>query len=609
MAVARPPALAAGALLFMFLCLDISSVSLSREHGGLATATFANHEYQPTGASRVLLKQNRKKTDLPSCDEVADPKAVPGVDCRLPVNEAGDHDEDHDRDDLHQNEPREEGDENGDHDHDEDGDDEHGDDDEDDLVTENMLQHEKEHDHGEVAHDHTNHEHGEEFMEFLSFLGEEEPLGHAMELLGVAKGAVIGGDMVERLLAALSGEKEEADHAHGHDHGDGNDHKDEIAVRLTAEQLIDRYGTDEGLTEDGLDDACLAILACQVDERCALGKDEDTNEEEDKDDLTELKSIVSGVLFVEVLMGGVIPYLLRFLPGQEWYISLINTFSGGVILATGLVHLVPEVIEEQFEVDLPNEYPLGMVMMAAGFLLVFFLEHILFDGHSHEDPDKRTALDHYQSGITTVELRIMQSGKICTDKASGLDTRSSLGNDSGRTPVSIDKNTTGIAGFLLDHKNAVILLLALTAHGLLEGFVVGFQDDRHKLLILFASVASHKGAAAMALSSRFLKTGATFLQAFSFVFVFSLMGPLSIFLGTILNDVPSMLHLILNGLASGTFIYIGAYEVVHEEFSDGHKSKGSRLSGRSQHTIKFLSMVLGMVAISLLALIPHEHTD
>ena len=93
------------------------------------------------------------------------------------------------------------------------------------------------------------------------------------------------------------------------------------------------------------------------------------------------------------------------------------------------------------------------------------------------------------------------------------------------------------------------------------------------------------------------------------MFVFSLMGPLSIFLGTILNDVPSMVHLILNGLASGTFVYIGAYEVVHEEFSDGHKSKGIRMSGRSQRTIKFLSMVLGMVAISLLALIPHEHTD
>ena len=93
------------------------------------------------------------------------------------------------------------------------------------------------------------------------------------------------------------------------------------------------------------------------------------------------------------------------------------------------------------------------------------------------------------------------------------------------------------------------------------------------------------------------------------MFVFALMGPLSIFLGTVLDDVPSMVHLILNGLASGTFVYIGAYEVVHEEFSDGEKPRAIAMSRRLQRTFKFLSMVLGTIAIALLALIPHEHTD
>lgn len=61
-----------------------------------------------------------------------------------------------------------------------------------------------------------------------------------------------------------------------------------------------------------------------------------------------LKSIASGVLFVEVLLGGTIPYIMRYLPGQEWYISLLNTFSGGVILATGkqpLSHAIENYIE------------------------------------------------------------------------------------------------------------------------------------------------------------------------------------------------------------------------------------------------------------------------
>ena len=65
-----------------------------------------------------------------------------------------------------------------------------------------------------------------------------------------------------------------------------------------------------------------------MDGRCALGEEEIIiDEKEDKDDLTVLKAIAGSVLFVEVLIGGVIPCLLRYFPGQELYISLLNRLS------------------------------------------------------------------------------------------------------------------------------------------------------------------------------------------------------------------------------------------------------------------------------------------
>lgn len=335
----------------------------------------------------------------------------------------------------------------------------------------------------------------------------------------------------------------------------------------------------------------------------------EVEEDNDKEELFGMKAIVSAVVFVEVCAGSVVPYALKYLPAADYYIGLLNTFSGGVILATGLIHLVPEVIEEQFEVDLPNEYPLGMVMMTGGFLLVFFLEQIVFGGHDHAETSSKAPLGRNASGVTTMELKIMQSGKICTDKASGLDTRSSdctIEYGSGRLPLP-GPPEGAVSRFIFENKEGLILLMALSAHGLLEGLVVGFQDDRKTLLILFASIASHKFAAAMALSSRFMKNGAVFLKAFFFVFLFSLLGPFSIMLGTVLHGVPALVHLILNGLASGTFVYIGAYEVVHEEFSMDEKS--TSMSARSQRAVKFVSMVLGVVLISLIALIPHEHED
>lgn len=119
---------------------------------------------------------------------------------------------------------------------------------------------------------------------------------------------------------------------------------------------------------------------------------------------------------------------------------------------------------------------MGMVMMTSGFLLVFFLEQIMFDGHDHDVPVRRNPLDTGASGITTMELKIMQSGKVVTDKTGGLDTRSSLNlSDVWHPPMPGRQKPTGIASFLQDSKNGLILLVALLAHGLLEGFVVGFQ--------------------------------------------------------------------------------------------------------------------------------------
>lgn len=87
---------------------------------------------------------------------------------------------------------------------------------------------------------------------------------------------------------------------------------------------------------------------------------------------------------------------------------------------------------------------------------------------------------------------------------------------------------------------------------------------------------------------------------------------MSILIGISLNDVPVRTNLILTALATGTFLYIGAYEVINEEFQDSNHGKpdefaDSRLSKRAVRHIKFAAIVAGLVMISLVALIPHEH--
>lgn len=86
--------------------------------------------------------------------------------------------------------------------------------------------------------------------------------------------------------------------------------------------------------------------------------------------------------------------------------------------------------------------------------------------------------------------------------------------------------------------------------------------------------------------------------------VFATIAPLGILSGVWVSDVPDLVLLILNGLATGTFIYIGAYEVISDEF--GH----NRGVGANDKYIvhKYVAVVFGVFLMSMLQLIPHEHS-
>lgn len=54
-------------------------------------------------------------------------------------------------------------------------------------------------------------------------------------------------------------------------------------------------------------------------------------------------------------------------------------------MCAGLIHLVPHVVEYEAEVDSIGDYPVGLLVVTLSFSLVFYIEHILVDVHSHSE--------------------------------------------------------------------------------------------------------------------------------------------------------------------------------------------------------------------------------
>jgi len=72
----------------------------------------------------------------------------------------------------------------------------------------------------------------------------------------------------------------------------------------------------------------------QLDHTCHLG-DAPAPAHPDGTVSTQLRTIVAIGLGLEALLGIYIPIMLRSVAGYEWWLSLLNCFSGGVFVAAG----------------------------------------------------------------------------------------------------------------------------------------------------------------------------------------------------------------------------------------------------------------------------------
>ena len=126
-------------------------------------------------------------------------------------------------------------------------------------------------------------------------------------------------------------------------------------------------------------------------------------------------------------------------------------------------------------------------------------------------------------------------------------------------------------GFLLllflEHLNhaikthiALLTLLMLSIHSLLEGAAVGLSQDFLTSFMIFIAIIAHKGAASFALSINLNRSSLPRVLTWTGFAFFALMTPLGIFAGdwvTTATQVNALLTPTFTALAAGTFLYIG----------------------------------------------------
>ena len=259
-----------------------------------------------------------------------------------------------------------------------------------------------------------------------------------------------------------------------------------------------------------------------------------------------------------------VPLKSRKMTENKVALGLANAFSGGVFLSLAFGHLIPECVHGLDKSQFPEVAPYLLVL--AGYLLIFFVEKVAFDAHG--------ALHELEQGGG--------KGQAAAVVANGSH-KPAGSNSHRRTPSEVAR----LEGTSSSGRSAVILLGALAVHSVLEMMALGLADSFEDCALLTLSIALHQPAESIALLVAFLKSGMAESHIIQYLSVFSCMGPIGVALGMAVNEFAApAVDSIMLALVAGTFVYVGATEVIPEEWEDQeHKWK------------KFAALMSGIVSI------------
>ena len=243
-----------------------------------------------------------------------------------------------------------------------------------------------------------------------------------------------------------------------------------------------------------------------------------------------------------------IPLMNKEFSTNEFLLGVTNSFSGGVFFMLAFGHLLPEALEGYAKLSISAETTFLVVL--GGYFLMFVLDKILFDPRTHA------------VAITS------EGGKTGQGKGKGK------GVATGKKPWD---------------GSALALVGAMSIHSAFETMALGLSRDKKSALLMFASIGIHQPAESIALLVALLKTEMTRGQIAHLLLAYSSVSIIAILAATFLSRfaTPSVDATVM-ALTTGTFIYVGATEVVNEEFEN--------VSG-DEMWYKFAALIGGMSTI------------
>lgn len=293
----------------------------------------------------------------------------------------------------------------------------------------------------------------------------------------------------------------------------------------------------------------------------------------------------------------------------------MNCFAGGVFLGTCILHLILESIETIEETGISDGYEaLPGVLIGAGFFLVLFLEHIvgkcggkgsnIFHVNDHNDVMQSTSVTpatlsniskcqengsygSWQKTNRVCDLATVSYQESDIDKTDNKNEQQSHVEPKGINPINMEtkfkqENTLkknaeedgerNVPSDLNTKLRSLILLLSLSIHMLFEGMAIGLQNTELETWTLLAALSVHKCVVAFGVGLK-MKETMSMKKVLIYMLPFASVSPVGVAIGIGISscgncgDAHTISEGIMTSVASGVFLYVTFFEILHKELS------------------------------------------
>lgn len=311
------------------------------------------------------------------------------------------------------------------------------------------------------------------------------------------------------------------------------------------------------------------------------------------------------------------------------------------------LHLIPELLEDVESamsqgLIMETHYPIGLLIVMGGFFFMYLIEELV---HTWAHRQQLKRCHHHHQGYEEFQNPSSNQNVVPTDttgthSANACNTLPCVTRNTQRQRCDSIPSVAVITGCDIEglcqdthcspeqetprpstarehHEpsevlveplavdgsistlRSVLVVLALSVHGCLEGLSLGLESTNQGVWLMFGALTSHKVMIAFSVGMELLEKGIKLGPFSLYMIIFCLASPVGGSIGVIITNFSStdsaggaLTFILLNGLSAGTILYVVFCEILERERSKAY--------GR---IARYLSLLIGFILMACLLIV------